>query len=44
MNDNAETLMDESPLRRLGGDPLLWQTIIEWSRPLSYSQYEVIMP
>ena len=43
MTYNAETVVDDSPLGRLGGDPLLWQAMVEWSRPLSYSQYEVIM-
>jgi CRP-like cAMP-binding protein/SAM-dependent methyltransferase len=43
MTYNAETMADDSSLRRLGGDPLVWQAIVEWSRPLSYSQYEVIM-
>ena len=43
MTDNAETAMDDSPLRQLGADPLLWRAMVEWSRPLSYSQYEVIM-
>ena len=43
MTYNAETVVNDSPLGRLGGDPLLWQAMVEWSRPLSYSQYEVIM-
>ena len=43
MNDNPETLMDDFPLGQWGGDPLLWQAMVEWSRPLSYSRYEVIM-
>ncbi len=43
MAHTVQPMMDDSPLRRWGGDPLLWQAIIEWSRPFSYSQYEVIM-
>jgi extracellular factor (EF) 3-hydroxypalmitic acid methyl ester biosynthesis protein len=43
MTYTAETPLDDSPPRRLGDDPLLWQALVEWSRPLSYSPFEVIM-
>ena len=43
MTDTAETLGEDPPPRRLGGDPLIRQALIEWSRPLRYSQYEVII-
>jgi extracellular factor (EF) 3-hydroxypalmitic acid methyl ester biosynthesis protein len=43
MTDTAETAREDSPPRRLGSDPLIWKALLEWSQPLPYSQYDVIM-
>ena len=44
MTETARTIREDyltpSPL---ASDPLTWQALVEWSRPLRYSQYEVIM-
>jgi extracellular factor (EF) 3-hydroxypalmitic acid methyl ester biosynthesis protein len=43
MAPNAKGTMEESPPKRFECEPGIWEAVVGRSRPLAYSQFEVIM-